>query len=78
LCRAKRFAGKYPDSWKHSVLSFTDSDGNRTGWGANLPRIGPYQFKDLEGNDITFDDSAGGMSDTLVVGGLVFFSGKRI
>jgi CubicO group peptidase (beta-lactamase class C family) len=73
-----RFAGKYLDPRKHFVYSFTASGGNLMAWGADLPRVGPNQFKDLGTGTITFDGSDGGMKATLEMDGEAFFAGKRI
>jgi CubicO group peptidase (beta-lactamase class C family) len=73
-----KFAGKYLDTRKQNVYTFTASDGNLMGWGAALRRTGPNQFNDLGNGKITFDHAGGGMKVTLVVDGDAFFDGKRI
>ncbi len=73
-----KFAGKYFDSRKHAVYAFIASDGNLMAWGANLRRLGPNQFKDLEEGILTFDDSSGSMKISLEMDGIMFFTGERI
>ncbi len=72
------FAGKYLDSHKHFVYSFTVSGGNLMAWGGILRRVGANQFKDLGTGTITFENADGGMQATLVTDGEIFFAGKRI
>jgi CubicO group peptidase (beta-lactamase class C family) len=72
------FAGKYLDSSKHFVYSFTASGGNLMAWGATLGRVGPNQFKDLGTGTITFEGTGESMKATLVTDGETFFSGNRI
>jgi CubicO group peptidase (beta-lactamase class C family) len=73
-----RFAGRYLDSRKKFVYSFTASQGSLMAWGAKLRRIGPNQFKDLGTGTITFEESDGVMRATLAMDGYAFFDGKRI
>lgn len=75
---AAKFAGRYLDPRKHDVYTFTASGGNLAAWGANLRRLGPNQFKDLEEGILTFDDSNGGMKLTLTQDDLIFFAGQRV
>jgi CubicO group peptidase (beta-lactamase class C family) len=72
------FAGKYLDPHKHFVYSFTVSGGNLMAWGANLPRVGANQFKDLGTGTITFAGSGDSMQATLEMDGQAFFAGQRI
>lgn len=72
------FAGKYLDPRKHEVYTFTASAGKLMGWGANLRRLGPRQFNDLEAGVLTFEESSGGMKVTLIQDDMVFFAGQRI
>jgi CubicO group peptidase (beta-lactamase class C family) len=72
------FAGRYLDPRNHSVYSFTVSRGSLMAWGADLRRVGPNQFRDLDRGTITFDGSDGSMKATLEMDGETFFAGKRI
>ncbi len=73
-----QFAGKYLDPNKHFAYTFTASGSDLMAWGANLRRIGPYQFKDLGTGTITFEGSGTDMKATLVMDGEAFFAGKRV
>ena len=72
------FAGKYLDTRKHLVYSFTSAGADLMAWGANLRRVGRNQFRDLGTGTITFSDSENGMKATLEMDGEVFFAGTRI
>lgn len=73
-----KFAGKYLDPRKHEVYTFTASGGNLSAWGANLRRLGPKQFNDLEAGVLTFEESSDSMKVTLTLDDMVFFAGKRM
>jgi hypothetical protein len=75
---ANQFAGKYLDPNKHFAYTFTASGSDLMAWGANLRRVGPYQFKDLGTGTITFEGSGTDMKATLVMDGETFFAGKRV
>jgi len=72
------FAGRYLDSRKHFVYTFTAASGNLMAWGANLQRLGPNQFRDLGTDPITFTGSGASMKATLEIDGDAFFAGSRI
>jgi hypothetical protein len=72
------FAGRYLDSRKHLVYSFTSKDGKLMAWGASLRPVGPNKFKDPATGTITFNGSAASMTATQEIDGDVFFAGQRI
>lgn len=75
---ADQFAGKYLDSRKHFVYTFSAADGQLMAWGAQLRRVGPNQFRDLGTGTITFEGSGGDMKATLEMDGKAFFAGQRV
>jgi len=72
------FAGKYLDTRKHFLYTFTASNGNLMAWGAALRRINANQFYDLGSDVITFESSNGRMHAKLDIKGETFFSGNRV
>lgn len=75
---AKQFAGKYLDSQKHFVYTFSTADEQLMAWGTKLRRVGPNEFRDLGTGTITFEGSGAEMKATLVMDGKAFFAGKRV
>jgi CubicO group peptidase (beta-lactamase class C family) len=73
-----KFAGKYLDTRKQTVYTFTVANGNLMAWGAALRRIGPNRFMDLGTGKISFGESGGGMKVILELDGEAFFDGKRM
>jgi CubicO group peptidase (beta-lactamase class C family) len=73
-----RFAGKYLDTRKQMVYTFTSASGNLNAWGGTLRRIGPNQFMDLGTGVITFDEANGQMNAKLELDGASFFDGRKI
>lgn len=72
------FAGNYLDPRTHLLFLFTSTGGNLVAWGANLRRLGPNQFNDLENDILTFDQSNGVMKASLEMNGHSLFSGPRL
>ena len=75
---ADRFAGKYLDSRKHFVYTFSAEHGELMAWGAKLRRVGSNQFLDLGTGTITFKGSGADMKATLEMDGKAFFAGQRV
>jgi len=75
---ASQFAGKYLDSHRHFVYTFSATGGRLMAWGAKLRRVGPKQFRDLGTGTITFEASGEEMNATLEMDGKAFFAGQRI
>jgi len=72
------FAGTYLDPRKHMIYTFAAANGNLTGWGSQLQRLGANEFSDLVGNPIAFKNTNGTMTATLTLQGETFFSGNRV
>jgi CubicO group peptidase (beta-lactamase class C family) len=75
---ANQFTGKYLDSRKHFVYTFSAADGQLMAWGAKLRRVGANQFRDLGTGTITFEGSGADMRATLEMDRKTFFAGQRV
>jgi len=73
-----RFAGRYLDTHKQILASFTAADGDLIYGDTKLRRVGLNQFRDAGAGTITFDDSHGGMKATIETDNGTAFTGSRI
>jgi len=73
------FAGKYFDSGRHFVVSFTMANGNLVLQGETLERVEANRFAaPINGGIVTFSNANGGLRATVVYEGTTTFTGTRI
>jgi len=73
------FAGKYFDSGRHFLVSFTVANGNLVLQGEPLERVEANRFEaPINGGIVTFSNANGGLRATVVYEGTTTFTGTRI